>query len=66
MTHAWAKMQTSNHFHWMSAKGGGKSPLAPYPGPREAHDRFMSVLDDLRVHLDQAQAKRRSPHSVPQ
>lgn len=55
LTHAWAKMQTSNHFHWMSTKGGadgGKSsPLIPYPSPSEAHARFMSVLDAMRRRL---------------
>jgi alpha-amylase len=58
LAHAWAKMQTSNHFHWMSTKGGGKSPLAPYTSPREAHDRYMSVLDDLQVHLNRSQIRR--------
>jgi alpha-amylase len=52
LLHAWAKMQTSNHFHWMSTKGvadGGthSSPFIPYPSPREAHARFMAVLDQL-------------------
>lgn len=54
-THIWAKMQTSNHFHWMSTKGGGDggaySPLIPYPNPRDAHTRFMHVLDDLELQL---------------
>ena len=55
LTHAWAKLQTSNHFHWMSTKGGADggahSPLIPYPSPREAHARFMRVLDDLEAEL---------------
>ena len=57
LVHIWAKMQTSNHFHWMSTKGGAdgaaQSPLIPYPSPREAHLRFMTVLDDLQARLDQ-------------
>lgn len=55
LLHAWAKLTTSNHFHWMSTKGGADggahSPLIPYPSPREAHARFMRVLDDLEAEL---------------
>jgi alpha-amylase len=55
LTHAWAKMQTSNHFHWMSTKGdadgSNHSPLIPYPSPAEAHARFMNVLDAIQQKL---------------
>ena len=65
ITHVWAKMQTSNHFHWMSTKGGADgaahSPLIPYPSPREAHSRFMKVLEDLQLHLRHARKNRRDP-----
>lgn len=54
LIHAWAKMQTSNHFQWMSTKNESHSPLIPYPGAAEAHARFMSVLEDLHVHLGRA------------
>lgn len=56
LTHIWGKMQTSNHLHWMSTKhgadGSGHSPLIPYPSPREAHQRFIAVLDGLESKLD--------------
>jgi alpha-amylase len=61
LTHAWANMQTANHFHWMSTKGGADgaehSPLIPYPSPREAHDRFMHVLDDLQALLAKCRSR---------
>lgn len=53
---AWAKLQTSNHFQWMSTKvgpdGGASSLLIPYDGPDDAHRRFMLALEHLesRVH----------------
>ena len=47
LTHAWSKLQTSNHFQWMSTKGRHR----PYPSSKEAHTRFMSVLDDLKARL---------------
>lgn len=57
LTRAWANLQTANHFHWMSTKGGvdggAYSPLIPYPSPCEAHDRFMHVLDDLQLRIEQ-------------
>lgn len=60
ITHAWAKMQTSNHFQWMSTKGGAtaaaKSPLIPYASPIEAHNRYMKVLDHLEAQLRAAGA----------
>ena len=56
LIHAWSKLQTSNHFQWMSTKGGEHAALVPYPGAREAHDRFMSVIGDLNVHLRKAQS----------
>ena len=53
LTHAWAKMQTSNHFQWMSTKAGNgvTQPLIPYASPIEAHARYMSVLDELERHI---------------
>jgi alpha-amylase len=58
LTHAWGKMQTSNHFQWMSTKdgNGGKSPHVPYGGPAEAYDRYMNVLDGLERRLAAAGA----------
>jgi alpha-amylase len=64
LTHVWAKMQTSNHFHWMSTKGGRKqashSPLIPYPSPAEAHRRHMDVLHVLQSRLRETEAPARA------
>ncbi|MBC8127806.1 MAG: polysaccharide deacetylase family protein [Gloeobacteraceae cyanobacterium ES-bin-144] len=61
LTHAWASILTSNHFHWMSTKGGAdgnvRSPLIPYPSARDAHTRLMNVVTDLRMRLAKAKEK---------
>ncbi len=55
---SWAKMQTSDHFYWMSTKGGSDGLVhryfTPYPGPEAAHRYFMNVLADLQFRLDRA------------
>jgi alpha-amylase len=61
LTHTWAKMQTSDHFYWMSTKGGTDgsvhSYFTPYPSPYEAYIYFMNVLADLQIRLRRAQEK---------
>ncbi|MBK1881378.1 glycoside hydrolase family 57 protein [Luteolibacter pohnpeiensis] len=61
LTHTWAKMQTSDHFYWMSTKGGTDgsvhSYFTPYPSPYDAYIYFMNVLADLQIHLRRAQEK---------
>lgn len=63
LIHAWANLQTSNHFHWMSTKdgadGSAHSPLIPYQSPSDAHVRFMKVLEALQLRLRQIQENRR-------
>ncbi len=55
LTSQWAGMQTSDHFHWMSTKGGSDGEVhayfSPYASPREAYLRFMAVLENLRIRL---------------
>lgn len=59
LTHTWAKMQTSDHFYWMSTKGGSDgnvhSYFSPYPSPYDAYIYFMNVLADLQIRLKRAQ-----------
>ena len=59
LTHTWAKMQTSDHFYWMSTKGGTDgsvhSYFTPYPSPYDAYIYFMNVLADLQIRLRRAQ-----------
>ncbi len=58
----WAKMQTSDHFYWMSTKGGADGKVhtyfTPYPSPQDAFSYFMNVLADLEIHLRRVQGKR--------
>jgi alpha-amylase len=59
LTDQWAKMQTSDHFYWMSTKGGTDgsvhSYFTPYPSPYDAYIYFMNVLADLQIRLRRAQ-----------
>jgi alpha-amylase len=61
LTHTWAKMQTSDHFYWMSTKSGTDghihSYFSPYPSPYDAYIYFMNVLADLQIRLRRAQEK---------
>ncbi len=60
LTDIWAKMQTSDHFYWMSTKGGTDgsihSYITPYPSPYDAYIYFMNVLADLQIRLRRASA----------
>ncbi len=62
LTDMWAKMQTSDHFYWMSTKGGldGKvhTYFTPYPSPKDAYTYFMNVLADLKIRLRRAQEEK--------
>jgi alpha-amylase len=59
LTDTWAKMQTSDHFYWMSTKGGTDgsvhSYFTPYPSPYDAYIYFMNVLADLQIRLRRAE-----------
>jgi alpha-amylase len=62
LTDMWAKMQTSDHFYWMSTKGGTDGSVhtyfTPYPSPYDAYIYFMNVLADLQIRLRRAQEER--------
>lgn len=51
----WASLQTSNHFHWMSTKGGksgaSHSPLSPYRNADDAHARHLAAVSALENAL---------------
>ncbi|GHC48090.1 alpha-amylase [Roseibacillus persicicus] len=57
LLHQWRKMQTAEHFYFMSTKGGesGKvhERLRPYPSAYEAYLYFMNALSDLQIRLDE-------------
>lgn len=55
LTHVWAKLQTSDHFYWMSTKGGldggVHQALSPYESAYDAYIYFMNALADLQVRV---------------
>jgi alpha-amylase len=55
LTHTWAKLQTSDHFYYISTKQGTDGALhgyfSPYGSPYDAYIYFMNVLADLQVRL---------------
>ncbi len=59
LTDTWARMQTSDHFYWMSTKGGTDGSVhkyfTPYPSSSDAYTYFMNVLADLQIRLRRAQ-----------
>ena len=61
LTDIWAKMQTSDHFYWMSTKGGTDGNIhtyfTPYPSPYDAYIYFMNVQADLQIRLRRASAE---------
>ena len=61
LTHTWAKLQTSDHFYYISTKQGTDGDVhgyfSPYGGPYEAYIYFMNVLADLQVRLKRAVQK---------
>jgi alpha-amylase len=62
LTHTWAKLQTSDHFYYISTKQGTDGDVhgyfSPYGGPYDAYIYFMNVLADLQVRLKRAAKKR--------
>jgi alpha-amylase len=62
LTDTWAKMQTSDHFYWMSTKGGPDGSVhkyfTPYPSSSDAYIYFMNVLADLQIRLRRAQEEK--------
>lgn len=62
LTDTWAKMQTSDHFYWMSTKDGPDGSVhkyfTPYPSPYDAYIYFMNVLADLQIRLRRAQEEK--------
>lgn len=51
VTRAWAHLQTSNHFHWMSTKPGAGAVHRPYPSAKDAHRIFMTALEGFKTHI---------------
>ena len=62
-----AKLQTSDHFYWMSTKGGtdGGVPsyFSPYGTPYDAYIYFMNALGDLQIRLKRLKDKQAAPEA---
>ncbi|MBK1832880.1 glycoside hydrolase family 57 protein [Roseibacillus ishigakijimensis] len=57
LLHRWRKMQTAEHFYYMSTKGGEcgdfHDRLRPYPSAYDAYLYFMNALSDLQIRLEE-------------
>ena len=64
LVHQWSKMQTSDHFYYMSTKGGDDGAVhdyfRPYPSAYDAYLYFMNALSDLQIRIRQLDAKRKA------
>lgn len=53
----WERLQTSDHFYYMSTKwfsdGDVHKYFNPYPSPYEAFINYMNVLSDFMIRLDE-------------
>lgn len=54
--HVWRKLQTSDHFYYMSTKESGDKVIhdyfSPYPSPYDAYMYYMNALSDLEITLE--------------
>ncbi len=59
----WRRLTTSDHVYYMCTKffsdGDVHEYFTPYDSPHESFVRFMSVLDDLRLRLDEPPTRRK-------
>ncbi len=57
LIHVWSKLQTSDHFYYMSTKafedGATRDYLSPYKSPYEGYIYFMNALSDLEISCKQ-------------
>ena len=62
LVHAWSKLQCSDHFHYMSTKGGTDGAVhryfSPFESPYEAYIYYMNALADLQIRVERANATR--------
>ncbi len=62
LTHVWAGLQTSDHFYWMSTKGGTDGGVhtyfSPYGNPYDAYIHYMNAVADFQLRLQKAKARK--------
>ncbi len=61
VTQTWRRLQTSDHFYYMSTKcasdGDVHQYFTPYGSPFEAYANFMNIIADFRLRLESALRK---------
>jgi alpha-amylase len=69
LTHVWAKMQTSDHFYWMSTKSGTDGNVhqyfSAYGSPYDGYIYFMNALADLQIRLKRIREAKHVPAPEP-
>ncbi len=69
----WRKLQTSDHFYYLSTKywsdGDVHKYFSPYESPYEAYRRYSHAVEDLRVTLEKAgrgkRAEKKNTVTIP-
>jgi alpha-amylase len=58
---SWRRLQTSDHLHYMSTKGGTDGMVhdhfRPYESPYDAYIYFMNALADLQIRVDECRVR---------
>lgn len=56
LIHVWAKLQTSDHFYYISTKGSTDGKVhkyfSPYGSPYDGYIYYMNALSDLEITLN--------------
>lgn len=65
LIHVWAKLQTSDHFYYMSTKGHTDGMVhdyfSPYSSPYDGYIYYMNALSDLEIMLNKRNRKKLEP-----
>ncbi|MEY3417814.1 MAG: hypothetical protein RL060_1926 [Bacteroidota bacterium] len=58
LIHTWSKLQTSDHFYYMSTKhasdGAVHSYFSPFNTPHDAYLYYMNIIADFEIRIDRA------------
>jgi alpha-amylase len=58
LIHTWSKLQTSDHFYYMSTKhasdGAVHSYFSPFNTPHDAYLYYMNIIADFEIRVDRA------------
>jgi alpha-amylase len=53
LTRLWRRLQSSDHFHYMSERAYCGNCLSPYPSAQAAHERYMNAIEVIRQQISQ-------------